>query len=394
MNNKVILAFSGGLDTTFSIPYLQEKGFDVITVTVNSGGFSDEEIIEIEQKAKNLGVAKHYTVDAQSDLFEQIIKWVIMTNGLYEDSYPNLCADRYLIAAKSIEIARKENAEYIAHGSTAMGNDQVRFNMALTCLAPDIKIVEPVKDPSINGSRDKEIAYLEDKGITYPSKHKKYSINQNVMGITYSGSEIDRDEEPEEGIFKLTKINNQNSSEYFEIGFESGIPVSLNATKMEGIEIVKKLNKEVGECGFGKAYYTGDTIIGIKGHIVLEAPGLFSLIKAHRALEQYTLTKEQIFFGKEVSAKMSDLIFTGKLFDPLFTNLKEFVFSQQQSVSGRVKLKVENGNLYPVEVKSDNSLVNHNIGSYAQSSSWTSDDANGFIKLFGMQSKIANLRKK
>jgi argininosuccinate synthase len=394
MNNKIILAFSGGLDTTFSIPYLQEKGFEVITVTVNSGGFSDEEIIEIEQKAKNLGVVKHYTVDAQSDLFEQIIKWVIMTNGLYEDSYPNLCADRYLIAAKSIEIARKENAEYIAHGSTAMGNDQVRFNMALTCLAPDIKIVEPVKDPDINGSRDKEIAYLEDKGITYPSKHKKYSINQNVMGITYSGSEIDRDEEPEEGMFKLTKINNQKDSEYFEVGFESGIPVSLNGTKMEGIEIVKKLNKEVGECGYGKAYYTGDTIIGIKGHIAIEAPGIFSLIVAHKALEQYVLTKEQIIFGKEVSAKMTDLIFTGKLFDPLFENLKEFVLSQQENVTGVVKLKLENGSLLPVSVNSKYSLVNHSIGSYAQSSSWTSEDANGFIKLYGLQQYISNQIKK
>ncbi len=391
MNNKIILAFSGWLDTSFSVPYLVEKWYEVITVTCDSWWFSKNDLLKLKQKSKDLGAIKHYTIDIKDDLFNEIISLTIKTNSLYENSYPNLCADRYIIATKCVEIAKKEGASYIAHWSTAMWNDQVRFNVALQNLAPDLKIIEPIKE--IYWDRNKEIDYLAKLWFKVPAKNKKYSINQNIMWITYSWSEIDKNLEPNKEIFLWVTWDKINEEWYFDIYFKNGIPVSINWKNMKWAEIINYLNLELWKYGFGKNYYTWDCIIWIKWHIVIEAPALYFLIKAHIALEQYTLSKIQIDNSYLFSKSATELIYNWKLYDPAMTNLKAFFDSTQKNVTGNVKMKVEFGNVLPVTVDSKYSLINSKIATYAQDCSWTKEDAAGFIKLYWLQSKIANSLK-
>ncbi|KKP60414.1 MAG: Argininosuccinate synthase [Candidatus Roizmanbacteria bacterium GW2011_GWA2_34_18] len=388
-NKKVILAFSGGLDTSFCVPYLIDKEFDVITVTIDSGGLNPEDITEIEKKSKELGATKHYLIDAKQYYYDSIISWIIKTNGLYEGSYPNIVSSqRYHIVEKCIEIAKIEKAQYFADGNTGMGNDQIRFNVSASIIAPDIKIIEPVKETG--GNRENEKKYLANKGFKVSSQHKKYSININLLGISYSGSEIDKNNEPEENIFQWVTGEKVKEQTYLTIEFKKGLPIKLNGKKITGAKLFQTLNVEVGKYGFGKSYYTGDCMIGIKGHLVFEAPAILLLILAHKALEQYVLTKQQIYFGEAVSKEMTEMIFNGKFFDPYVEDLKHFINSQQKNVSGTVKIKLENGNVLPVSVKTKYSLIDPKIALYAQSKSWTSDEVNGFIKLYGLQSVIAS----
>ncbi|MEK7597516.1 MAG: argininosuccinate synthase [Patescibacteria group bacterium] len=388
-NKKVVLAFSGGLDTSFCVPYLVDKGYQVITVTVDSGGLSDEEKIEISDKSNELGAIKHYLLDAKQDYFQTVIQWIIKTNGLYEGSYPNIVSSqRYNIVEKCVEVAKKEGAMYVANGNSGMGNDQVRFNIPLKILAPEIQLIEPIKDTG--GDREKEKEYLEKKGFFIDEVHKKYSINVNLMGVTYSGSEIDQNLEPDNNIFKWVTGELINKNSYFEIEFKKGVPIKLNGKTIDSWKILDILNHEVGKYGFGKGYYTGDCMIGIKGHVVFEAPGILFLIKAHLALEQYVLSKPQIYFGDLVSKEMTEYIYNGKFYDPYVDALKAFVNKQQKNVTGKVLMKLEYGNALPVSVKSKYSLIDQKIAMYAQSKSWTKEEVNGFIKLYGLQSVIAS----
>jgi len=389
---KVILAFSGGLDTSFCVPYLKEKGFKVITVTVDSGGLSQKEKNEIEHKSNKLGAIKHYFVDAKKYYFDSMLQWIIKTNGLYEGSYPNLVSSqRYHLVEKCLEIAKKEGAEYFANGNSGTGNDQIRFNITSKILNSEIKIIEPIKDTG--GNRKEEKKFLMKKGFPVDAIHKKYSINVSLAGISYSGSEIDQNLEPNEDIFQWVTGEKVNEKVYFEIKFIEGVPKKLNQKEMEGWEIVDHLNKNVGKYGFGKGYYTGDCMIGIKGHLVFEAPGLLFLITAHKALEQYVLTKSQINFSEAVSKEFTEMIYNGKFYDPHVKNLKAFINSQQKPVSGTVLMKVEYGNALAVSVKTDNSLIDPKIAVYAQSKSWTKEEVNGFIKLYGLQTIIASKKQ-
>ena len=393
LNKKIVLAFSGGLDTSFCIPYLKDQEYEVVTATVDSGGMSEEEKKDIAIKSKQLGATKHFLIDAKKHYFDSILQWIIKTNGLYEGTYPNIVSSqRYHIVEKCIEIAHKEQAQYIADGNTGMGNDQVRFNISLAILAPNLTLVEPIKDTG--GNRDEEKKFLATKGFPISNSHKKYSINVSLAGITYSGSEIDENLEPSGSIFQWVTGTKSNQSTYFEVEFSNGTPVKLNGKPMEGWKLLDQLNKKVGLYGFGKGYYTGDCMIGIKGHLVFEAPGLLFLIKAHQALEQYVLTKSQIYFGETVAKEMTELIFNGKYFDPFVTDLKAFILSQQKNVSGIVKMKIEHGNALPVSVTTPNSLIDPLIATYAQSKSWSKEDADGFIKLYGLQSIIASKKSK
>ncbi|KKP67866.1 MAG: Argininosuccinate synthase [Candidatus Roizmanbacteria bacterium GW2011_GWA2_35_19] len=389
ISKKVILAFSGGLDTSFCVLYLIEKGFDVITATVDSGGFSSDELKSIEEKSKALGAKKHYQIDYKKQYFNSVIKWIIMTNGLYEGSYPNIVSSqRYGIVEKCIEIANLEKAQYVANGNSGMGNDQVRFNIPLKILAPDITLIEPIKD--MGGNREEEKKYLKKNGFVIGDSNKKYSINVNLLGITYSGSEIDQNLELDQNIFQWVTGKYVNKKTYFEIVFDKGTPIKLNGKKLEGFKILQILNHEVGKYGFGKGYYTGDCMIGIKGHLVFEAPGILFLIKAHLALEQYVLSKQQIYFGELVSKEMTENIFNGKFYDPYIDSLKAFIKKNQKNVSGKVVMKIEHGNALPVSVKSKYSLIDPKIAMYAQSKTWTKQEVDGFIKLYGLQSIIAS----
>lgn len=385
-SKKIILAFSGGLDTSFSIPYLMERKYEVITVTVDTGGFSEKELKKIAERSKGLGAKKHFQVNGQALMFSKVVSYIIKTNGLYEGSYPNMCADRYIIVEEAIKVAKREKANIIAHGSSSMGNDQVRFDTSITTIAPQMQIVTPIRE--FGGNRQKEQEYLMEKGFTISALHKKYSVNQNILGVTYSGSEIDKVQEPDESMFVWTKLK-KSKPYYLTINFKKGIPISLNEKPLSGPDILKQMNEIVGSYGFGRDYYTGDCVIGIKGHIAFEAPGILALIKAHTALEQLVLTKHQQMAAQKINQHFTDLLYSGKFYEPVMKDLKSFTDSQQETVTGKVTLKLEPHSVQAVAVESPYSLINPKIATYAQGATWSAQDAEGFIKLYGLQDKIA-----
>lgn len=388
---KVILAFSGGLDTTFCTIYLKEKGYEVITATVNTGGFSPEDLKQIEEKSKKLGASKHYTVDAKDRIYEDIIQYLIKLNGLYEEDYPLMCADRYIIAEEILKIAEKENAEAVAHGSTAVGNDQVRFDGSFLSLNSGIELVTPIKELGI--TRSKEMAFLAERGVFVDHVYTKYSVNQNIFGITVSGTEVDENKEPDEGAYQLTKKDGNAQSEYLTLEFSEGVPSKLNGQKLPGIEILMKLNSMLGKYGYGSDIYIGDCIIGIKGRIMFEAPGLLALVEAHRKLEQLVLTKKQIIFSRGAGAQWADLVYSGLYYEPLVKDLESFADSVQKRVTGTVTIKADANRITVVELESPYSLVRKDIAMYAQKACWSAEEANGFIKLHTMQQQLAGTKK-
>lgn len=389
-NNKIVLAFSGGLDTSFCALYLKEKGYNVITALVNTGGFSQDELDKISRRSTELGAVKHYSINAEQNIYDQVIQYLIKLNGLYEGDYPVMCADRYVIAQEILKIAEMENTVNVAHGSTAVGNDQVRFDSAFMTLNPDAVVVKPIKE--LNITREEEISYLEEKGFSVDKSVKKYSINENVFGTTFSGSEIDDDLEPGEEACLLTRPApdfDYSSSLKIKISFEQGLPVRLNGKQRNGLDILKELNQIAGSFAVGKKIYTGDCVIGIKGRILFEAPGLFTLLEAHRKLEQIVLTKEQLKFNEIASSRWSDLVYSGLYYEPLTKNLEVLADSVQKNVTGEVTIKLSYQNAEAVEVSSPFSLINKNIATYAQKSKWNGEEADAFIRFHSLTQKIA-----
>ena len=391
---KVILAFSGGLDTSFCVNWLKELKYEVVTVFVNTGGLNKSFLKSISKKAYALGASKHYTIHAEKDIYRKIIAYLIKSNGLYQDIYPQLCADRYIIVEKCIEIAQKEKTNLIAHGCTAMGNDQVRFDVSIMAHGA-YEIINPIREiqKSIKKNiRQYEIDYLKKRGFAVPYAHKKYSINQNILGTTISGSEIDLNDEPQETAFSLTSKESPCNPCYINIGFKHGLPVSLNGKSMQNISLLHALNKIAGKYGVGRFIYTGDCIIGIKGRIAFECPGLQSLIVAHRALEEATLSREQNHFKSTISQKWAYLVYSGFYFDPLRQNLEKFIDDHQQFVTGNVTLKLVERSILPVKYSSPYLIRDKNTV-YAQSSAWEPHEAEGFIKLAGLSTILAQRGK-
>ncbi len=393
---KIVLAFSGGLDTSFAVVYLRKQGHQVVTATVNTGGFTDTEMETIERKAMDLGALKHYGIQCEAEFFDRFISKIIKANAVYEGKYPLLCADRYIIAQKVGEIARNEGAEAVAHGSTAMGNDQVRFDSAFACLMPELKAISPIKEAAL--SRAGEVEFLSKAGFAVENKSKRYSINENIMGVTASGSEIDRYEEPLPEVYKLTApmeaTQSNAATRRIGITFEAGVPIKLNGEAIPGHMILKQLNTLVGGYSWGRDIYSGNCIIGIKGRIVFEAPGLLALIMAHQALEQLILTKAQTDISAALRIHYANFIYNGLYFDPSTSDLEAYFDSVQGLVSGDVELRLSTGQLSISSLKSERGLVDRNIADYAQSCSWSPEDANGFIKLFTLQERLANKQVK
>jgi argininosuccinate synthase len=391
MAEKVVLAFSGGLDTSFCVLHLQEKGFDVITATIDTGGLSKEELKYIENRSKELGAVKHYFVDAKEEIFDEIISYIIKANALYEGVYPLMCSDRYTIGKHLIEIAKKEKAGAVAHGCTGAGNDQVRIDITTMCLAPDLKIIAPIRELGIR--RQQEIEYLEKKGFKVKSAVKKYTINENVFGRTISGSEIDENKEPSEEVWVLSRVL-KKEPEHVKISFEEGIPVALNGKKMPGIEILQKLNEVAGAHGYGRGLYVEDETVGIKGFQAFEAPGLLLLIEAHRALERLVLTRQQLATKVSLENIYADLSYRGLFYEPVMRDIEAFVDSTQKFVTGETVMKLDCMSAIQVSVSSPYSLIREEIARYAQAATWKGSDAEAFIKMYGLQQKIASARKK
>ncbi|MBI2923266.1 MAG: argininosuccinate synthase [Planctomycetes bacterium] len=390
-----VLAFSGGLDTSFCVPWLRERGWDVVTVLVDTGGFSREKVREIGRRAKELGAKKHFFVDGRREIFDRLISHCIRANGTYQQMYPVMCADRYLIVEKSWEFARRLGAEAVAHGCTGMGNDQVRFDVTLRALGCD-NIQAPIRDFQAMGGgpvRERERKFLEERGFPVATKHTRYSINQNVFGVTISGSEIDERREPAEDAWTLTAALEKTpaKADRVTVGFEGGLPVSIGGKKFHGTEILRRLNEVAGKHGVGRFLYTGDCVIGIKGRIAFECPGLHTVLVAHRALEEAVLSKEQNQFKDTVGRKWTELAYNGLFYDPLARNLEVMLGEMQRHVTGAVTVKLHRGTALPVAYESSHELRQRGT-LYAQTSSWSPDEATAFVKLFGMSTVMAARR--
>ena len=382
---KIVLAFSGGLDTSFCVPYLIDKGFEVHTIFVNTGGISKNIEKQISYKSKKLGAKKHHSVNVETKLWQQILTPLIWSGSLYQGKYPVLCSDRYLIVSEAVNLCNKLKTNLIAHGCTGMGNDQVRFDMSIKALG-DYEIVSPIREiqAKVSDVRNYEIDFLKGRGHKISSSNSKYSINENLMGVTISGSEIDKWQEPKDQTYVLcNKPNKYPSKEKkISIDFFKGVPKKLNGKSLKGSELLKILNKEAGKYGVGRDLYTGDTIIGIKGRILFESPGIAVLMSAHKALEDAVFTNLQNSFKTNVGEKWVELVYKGFYYDPLIEDLESFLENSQKSVSGRVTLLLSPGKVESISVESKK-ILQKKDAIYAQSASWDEKESIGFIKLYG-----------
>lgn len=386
---KIILAFSGGLDTSFCIPHLKSKGYAVVTVTVNTGGFTGQELKQIAVKAKKLGAAKHYEINAQAELYEKFASYLIKANYLKGGAYPACVGpERNVIAEEVAAIAEQEKTNIVAHGSTGAGNDQARFDLAFKALVPGCKILAPIRDE--NFTREQEIEFLKQHGFHAKPSANRYSVNIGLLGTTVSGAEtLDTAQElPDCAWPKVQSIDAaQKKPAQFTIQFKKGLPVSFNGKKKSGVEIIKKLNAIAAAHGFGRDYHIGTTIIGIKGKVGFEAPALKVLIKAHSELEKIILTSKQIFWKNILGTVYGDLIHEGLYFDPLLRDIEVFLDASNKHVEGDVGIKIHKGNLAVASLKSLYSLMNSKLGTYGEKTgSWSGEDAKGFCKLYGMES--------
>ncbi|MDK2853129.1 MAG: argininosuccinate synthase [Thermococcaceae archaeon] len=385
---KIVLAYSGGLDTSIILKMMQEKmNAEVITVTVDVGQKDNFE--KIEEKALKLGALKHYTIDAKKEFVEKYIFKAIKANALYEGSYPLATAlARPLIAEKLVEIAKKENADAVAHGCTGKGNDQVRFDLAVKALYPEIKIIAPVRE--LNLTRDWEMEYAKKKGI--PVKDKIYSIDENLWGRSIEGGILeDPFEEPPEEVFEwtLSPEKTPEKPEYVTIDFAEGVPIGLNGKEMDPVELIETLNSIAGKHGVGRIDHIEDRTVGIKSREVYEAPAAITLIKAHKDLEKLILTKWVLEFKEIIDSKWAWLIYNGLWFEPLKEALDAFIDKVEADINGSVKVKFYKGNVSVVGRTSENALYDTKLATYEKFSTFDQKLAVGFIELFGLQSVLA-----
>ena len=386
----IVLAFSGGLDTSFCVPYLKERGWNVHTVFADTGGVDAEERAYIEARAAELGVASHVTIDGGPALWDGFVKPFVQAGEAYQGQYPLLVSDRYLIVDATLARAAELGTNAIAHGCTGMGNDQVRFDLAVKA-SGDYRIVAPIREiqKEHTQTRAYEQAYLEERGFGVRAKQKSYTINENLLGVTLSGGEIDRWEAPGEGARGWCAPRAEWPAEPLRVTlrFVQGEAVALDGVEMPGAQLLATLNAMLAPYGVGRGMYTGDTTIGLKGRIVYEAPGLIGLLAAHRALEEAVLTKQQNRFKPEVARKWVELVYEGFWHDPLKTDLEAFLASSQAMVNGEVVMETQGGGIHAVAVRSPHLLHSKNA-TYAQSADWGVEEAEGFIKLFGMSSTL------
>jgi len=394
MAEKGILAFSGGLDTSVVIKYLQEEyNMDVITVTVDVGQGDDQK--KIEAKAKKLGVIKHYNIDARKEFVENFIFPSIKANALYQKKYCLATAlARPLIAEKVLEIAKKEKVTALAHGCSGKGNDQVRFDITLRS-GSDLPIIAPIRDKNLD--RVTELAFAKKHGIEIDSVAKRFSIDQNLWGRAIEGGVLeDPYSEPPEDAFIWVKTKNlPDKPTYIEIKFEKGIPIAVDGKVLEPIKLIEYVNKKAGDAGVGIVDHIEDRVVGIKSREVYETPGAICLIEAHSDLEKMVHTKHENKFKSIIDDEWAYLAYSGLWQDPLKQDLDAFIQTSQKPVTGTVKLKLFKGSIRVVGRKSEYSLYSHKIATYGTESTFDQRLAKGFVELWGIQSTEANkLQKK
>ena len=388
VKEKCVLAYSGGLDTSVCIKYLQLlHDLDVITVTANIGQNDDFE--EIANRSKLVGAIKHHNIDASSEFTQNYIIPSIKANGLYENRYPLATAlARPLIAKKAVDIATKENAKYIAHGCTGKGNDQIRFDITIRCLNPDLKIIAPIRD--LNLTRDKEIQFANEHKIPVNTEVKRYSIDENLWGRSIEGGDLeDLLNEPPDECFKYVKFDNPKAG-YLEIDFEAGIPVCVDGQRMNLADLINYVNIKAGSYGVGIIDHVEDRVIGIKSREIYECPAACVLIESHQDLEKMVLTSYELRFKHLVDQQWSWMTYSGLWQDPLVNDLDRFIDATQNRVTGTVKMRMQNGSIRVVGRRSEFSLYKNELATYSSGSIFDQTLAKGFVELWGLQSVTAN----
>lgn len=390
---NVILAFSGGLDTSFLVPYLISKGYGVYTATVNTGGFSADEMAVIAQKSKDLGAYGHTAIDAVSELYNDFVVKIIQANYLRGGVYPACVGPERIIAAKKIaELASQMGISVVAHGSTGAGNDQVRFDLALRAMMESVEILAPIRDEGF--TRAQEVEYLKTKGVIVPQKNLDYSINVGVLGTTIGGKETKTPLGlvPDEIYPNVATIESAPEiGEEIVIGFEKGVAVSLNGVAMNGLALIDAVKIVAQKHGVGRGAHLGTTILGIKGRIVFEAAALRVLVEAHKELEKSVLTSKQIFWKDHLGVVWGDGVHEGLYFDPVIADIEAMMLSSQRTVTGEVTVRLHKGNIIVVGSKSQYSLMDSAFASYGEENSfWNGRDAQGFSKIYGLEGIIAH----
>ncbi|GHV87199.1 argininosuccinate synthase [Spirochaetia bacterium] len=398
MKKKIVLAYSGGLDTTVIIPWLKENyDCDIVAVCVDVGQEADWKTIK--QRALDTGALSCYVADVKKEYVEDYVWPALKANALYEDKYLlGTSTARPLIAKVLVDYARKEKAVAIAHGATGKGNDQVRFDLGIMAFAPDIEIIAPWRTWDIK-SREEEIEYLEKRHIPVPMKKTdSYSRDDNLWHISHEGLELeDPANEPKfEGMLKMTIPPEKapDKAEYVEIEFEKGVPVSVNGKKLDGVELIYALNKIGGANGVGLVDLVENRVVGMKSRGVYETPGGSILYYAHQELEHLCLDRQTYAFKQSVAAKMGEVIYGGLWFTPLREALSAFVDSTQETVTGKVRLKLYKGSISAAGVTSPCSLYNTSIASFTTGDLYNHADARGFIRLYGLPVLVRALMQK
>ena len=394
MKEKVVLAYSGGLDTTAIIPWLKENfDYEVICVCVNCG--QAEELDGLEERAKACGASKLYIEDVIDEFCDDYIVPCVQAHAVYENKYLlGTSMARPLIAKKLVEIARKEGAVAICHGATGKGNDQIRFELGIKALAPDIKIIAPWRSDKWNmDSRESEIEYCKAHGIHLPfSTDSSYSRDRNIWHISHEGLELENPaNEPNYDdllVLGVTPEKAPDEDEYLTLDFEKGIPTAINGTKMKVSDIIRELNRLGGKHGIGIIDIVENRVVGMKSRGVYETPGGTILMEAHKQLEELTLDRETLAYKKLVATKFADLVYEGKWFCPLREALQAFVEKTQETVTGQVKMRLYKGNIIKAGTTSPYSLYSESLASFTTGELYDHKDATGFINLFGLSMKV------
>ena len=387
-SKPIVLAYSGGLDTSFLVPWVAENyGRPVITVTVDTGGIDEGTARTLAERSRALGAVEHHQVDARADYFEQVLRFLIMGNIKRGQLYP-LCvgAERVMQAQTIAHMARKLGTNSIAHGCTAAGNDQVRFEVALRTLAPELEIIAPVRDRAFK--RQEELEYLQKRSLPVPPFGAAYSINRGLWGVTIGGKETltSAGSIPDHAwVITRDAFTSPRAPERHVISFKNGRPVGLDGSSLAPVSVIEKLEALAAPFGIGRGIHLGDTIIGTKGRVAFEAPAAETLLTAHRELEKLVLTGRQQRIKELVSQPYGDLVHEGQLLDPVCRDIEALLLSSQERVTGDVHVLFRPGNLFVEGVESPYSLMAASKGVYGESvGEWTPADALGFSKIVSL----------